>query len=348
MNKVVVTDRSGESRSFEVSDNMRILHAGLLAGVGLPHECGTGTCGMCKAKLEEGEVTDLWEEAPGRKSCRRRGEVLMCQSGAGSDVSLSLRTAFPPPLDPDCETRKGRLVLRERLTDDVALFYCTLDSPLPYKAGQFALVGLPGLAGLRAWSMIDHTPGAAQLDFLLRRAPQGGASAMAFNGTCDLVVDVIGPLGRAVYEPAERRPFIAIAGGSGIAGMLAILARCEAAGLEDIGTSHIVFGLRDPDSAYLLDRLNAAVARMDGALQVTVAFSDAPAPASMKENYGNLSFTEGLVHSAATPIVARAKEDGANAIHFVAGPPVMVDATLQHLITTLNIAAEDIRFDRFG
>lgn len=348
MNKIVVTDRTGESQRFDASDKMRILHAGLLAGVGLPHECGTGTCGMCKAKLETGEIADLWPEAPGRRSCRRPGEVLLCQSAAVNDVSLSLRSAFSPPLRPACERVKGRLTLEETLTDDVALFRCTLERPLVYEAGQFALVGLPDLSGPRAWSMIDYTPGAAHLDFLLRRAPGGGASAIVFDTSDELDVELIAPLGQAIFDPDEGRPFVAIAGGSGIAGMLAILARAEAEGPVNAGTSHIVFGLRDPDSAYLLDRLDAAVSQMNGALRVTVAFSDAPASALLQQAHANLIFTEGLAHDVAAPIVEQAKHGDVKPVYFVAGPPAMVDATLQHLLTVLNVAAEDVRYDRFG
>lgn len=348
MSKIVVTDRTGKSQCFDASDKMRILHAGLLAGVGLPHECGTGTCGMCKAKLETGEIADLWPEAPGRRFCRRPGEVLLCQSAAVDNVYLSLSTAFSPPLHPACERLKGRLTLAETLTYDVALFRCTLERPFAYEAGQFALVGLPGLPGLRAWSMIDYTPGAARLDFLLRRVPGGGASEIVFDTSDELDVELIAPLGQAIFDPEEGRPFVAIAGGSGIAGMLAILARAETEGPINVGTSHIVFGLRDPDSAYLLDRLDAAVSRMNGALGVTVAFSDAPAPALLQQAHANLIFTEGLAHDIAAPIVEQAKHSDVRPVYFVAGPPAMVDATLQHLLTVLNVAAEDVRYDRFG
>jgi toluene monooxygenase electron transfer component len=35
---------------FEVEQGARMLYAGLAAGISLPYECGSGTCGTCKAR----------------------------------------------------------------------------------------------------------------------------------------------------------------------------------------------------------------------------------------------------------------------------------------------------------
>ena len=36
---------------FDAQPGERVLYAGLRAGIDLPYECATGTCGTCKAKL---------------------------------------------------------------------------------------------------------------------------------------------------------------------------------------------------------------------------------------------------------------------------------------------------------
>ena len=48
---------------FEAKAGARMLYAGLAAGINLPYECGSGTCGTCRARLISGEVDDLWPEA---------------------------------------------------------------------------------------------------------------------------------------------------------------------------------------------------------------------------------------------------------------------------------------------
>ncbi|MEM6763166.1 MAG: 2Fe-2S iron-sulfur cluster binding domain-containing protein, partial [Pseudomonadota bacterium] len=57
---VIVRDRAGEEARFSVAAGERVLHAGLMAGAGLPHECATGTCGSCRARIEDGAVERLW------------------------------------------------------------------------------------------------------------------------------------------------------------------------------------------------------------------------------------------------------------------------------------------------
>ncbi|MEM7669047.1 MAG: 2Fe-2S iron-sulfur cluster binding domain-containing protein, partial [Pseudomonadota bacterium] len=239
---VQVTDREGVSREFLADLDERLLHSGLAAAVGLPHECGTGTCGMCKATLVTGDIDDLWGDAPGKKACRRRGEVLLCQSSARSDVTFQLKSAFTAPTEPSCDWRPGQLQLWRRLTSDVALFRCHLDAPIAYDAGQFALVEIDGLAGPRAWSMIAFAPDRPFLDFLVRRAPGGGASELLFSGaTIAQPVRIFGPLGKATWRPEEDRPFVAIAGGSGIAGMLAIIDRLWQADTRPTEPSQVFF-----------------------------------------------------------------------------------------------------------
>src|SRR5262245_66539844 len=77
--------------SFEVAPGEAILHAGLRSGLVLPYECGTGTCGTCKARLVDGDVHSLWPEAPGQAGLKRDvGEFLMCQCVARADVVIEV------------------------------------------------------------------------------------------------------------------------------------------------------------------------------------------------------------------------------------------------------------------
>jgi toluene monooxygenase electron transfer component len=52
---------------FDAAPGERVLYAGLRAGIDLPYECATGTCGTCKAKATAGRVRDGWPQAPGRR-----------------------------------------------------------------------------------------------------------------------------------------------------------------------------------------------------------------------------------------------------------------------------------------
>ncbi len=90
-----------------------MLYAGLAAGIHLPYECGTGTCGTCKAKLVSGEARR--RVAAGRRAAsisKQPGEVLMCQCVARTDCTLEVAN-FVYNMDPGaCTPVFGRGTVR--------------------------------------------------------------------------------------------------------------------------------------------------------------------------------------------------------------------------------------------
>jgi toluene monooxygenase electron transfer component len=347
---VEVTDRKGERVAFTAEPGQRLLHAGLMRGIGLPHECATGTCGSCKASIMTGRVSSLWPQAPGARVCRRSGEVLLCQTAATSALQVKLSSSFLAPCEPPCGIKNGRLTLKRLLTPDVGLFDVSLSEPMKYRPGQFVLLSIPGLEGPRAYSMISHEPEEPRLSLLIRRSQDGKFTSQIFTGECNEDVEIFGPLGRATFTTAEQRPFIAVAGGSGIAGMIAIIRHALAAGHFEQYPSHLFFGLRHPDASYLLAELSEFIEQSGGKLQVTVAFSDASDVESVAARYPLLRFSFGPVHEIARDhIRGAAKTNGAQQpLFFVGGPPPMVDATMRALITECKISPTEIRYDRFG
>lgn len=362
MMKVSVTDRNKEQRVFELEEGERILHKGLMEGLELPYECATGTCSSCRATLVSGDITNLWAEAPGAKKFRKPTDVLMCQITANSDLELSVKTTFTPSGTPQCDSTSGYITVLSHLTPEVALFRCTLDKPLPYEAGQFALIEFEGIPGPRAYSMIDYKPDLHYYDFLIRKFHAGKVSEQLFDQNYEnLPIKIVGPLGKAVFRPEENRPFIAIAGGSGIAGILSILARAEGAEIFADKPSKIFFGLRDENSAYLLDELNEAVDRINEGLKVIICFSEQAPSNDVIQKYPSLEFRYGFVHDCADQDIEQNNIESAidneslndtiqeyAPLYFVAGPPVMVDAAMKTLIMKHKISPMDIRYDKFG
>jgi toluene monooxygenase electron transfer component len=348
---VSISDRSGKRLSFSVAPGQRLLQAGLAAGLGLPHECATGTCGNCKATVVNGEVTRLWTDAPGARLCRNANETLLCQSAAEGPVELALRNGFTQPCDPPCAAFDGMIAHARSLTPEISTFSVRLNKPVAYRAGQFVLLSGLNADGPRAYSMIRHEPEKAELTFLIRRNMKGSFSKVLFDDVPNVrPITVFGPLGQATFSHTEDRPFFMIAGGSGIAGMLAILHHAEETRHFESHASHLLFGLRDANDSYLLDDLAAAVERSRGKLSVTIAFSDAPCPQEFAARFPVLKFTEGFIHDAARHLLENESAIGATGkpLFFVAGPPAAVNATIHALVTQCKVSPTEIRHDRFG
>ena len=84
--KIQVNARN-RAYTFEAAGDEKILNVGLTNAIDLPYECGSGTCGTCKARLISGKIADQWPEAPGRKALKiKKGEFLMCQCTAETDI----------------------------------------------------------------------------------------------------------------------------------------------------------------------------------------------------------------------------------------------------------------------
>jgi toluene monooxygenase electron transfer component len=344
---ITVTARNG-TRDFACDPGEKILHAGLRHGVELPYECATGTCGTCKATLVSGRAESQWPEAPGRRYLKGAADILMCQSVAHGDCALQVGGALKP-WEPDTvapRALRGRLSAFRLLTADVAAFQVTLDEPLDFAAGQFALLQVPGIAGARAYSMVNFDRRAGRLAFLVKKKPGGAVSQWLFGGATDGArIGLFAPLGHATFHPGVRRHLLCIAGGSGLAGMMSILSRACAEDHFAAWDGHVFFGVRSAQDAFFLDELDAFRARYPSRLAVTVALSDEDVPASLPAAYPGFGFARGLVHA-----VAGERMTGrfADVRAYVAGPPPMVDASLRLLLREARLPPADIRYDKFS
>jgi toluene monooxygenase electron transfer component len=344
--RITVKARSGAGE-FECEPGEKILHAGLRSGFELPYECGTGTCGTCKATLVSGRVESEWPEAPGGRYLKSPAELLMCQCLARDDCALEVgvlktrEAGAPLPGALGGHVRGWR-----RLTHDVAAFDVTLDRPLDFDAGQFALLSVPGIAGARAYSMVNFERAARRLSFVVKKKPGGTVSEWLFgDGVEGTRLGLFAPVGHATFHPGLQKHVLCIAGGSGIAGMMSILQCAGEAGHFAGWDGHVFFGVRSARDGFFLDELHALQARYLARLAVTIALSDEDVPASLPVAYPGLAFARGLVHAVAGE---RMKGRFADVRAYVAGPPPMVDASLRLLLREARLSPADIRYDKFS
>jgi len=345
--KVLVNGKNG-ARDFECGAGEKILHAGLRSGVALPYECATGTCGTCRARLVSGHAESQWPEAPGRRYFKSEADLLMCQCVAHDDCALevggvlkSLEAGAPGP-----RVLGGVVGACRRLTHDVVAVDLDIDEPLDFHAGQFALLTVPGIAGARAYSMVNFDRRVERLSFVVKKKPGGAVSEWLFgDGVEGTRLGLVAPLGHATFHPDARKHLLCIAGGSGLAGMMSILSLACRESHFAAWDGHVFFGIRTARDAFFLDELEAFRARYPARLSVTVALSDEDVPASLTAAHPEFAFARGFVHAVAGESM---KDRFADVRAYVAGPPPMVDASLRLLLREARLPPADIRYDKFS
>lgn len=346
--KIQVNARN-RAYQFECGDEEKILFSGLRHAVELPYECATGTCGTCKARLIDGDVEDAWPEAPGRKLLKAdQGEFLMCQCVAKGDISIEVAN-FVYGADPGAcvpSFLDGTVRRTSRLTHDVMAIGVEADCPLEFDAGQFVLLAVPGVEGFRGYSMVNFDRRTRNLEFVIKKKPGGGFSEWLFKGGAEGArVRMFGPLGHATFYPGVAKNVLCIAGGSGIAGMMSILARgCQERYFRQYKGS-VFFGVRSERDAFYLDELAAIQAQFPDNLQVTVALSDEAVSEGLRSRYPGLQFDQGMVHE----VASRHMEGGyQNLRAYLAGPPPAVEAAIRVLLLKAKLTTDNIRYDKFS
>ena len=340
------------SEEITVAPDESILFAGLRQGLALPHECASGTCGSCQAQHIEGDLYDLWADAPGKAHIPAAAErLLMCQTSCRAESTLKLFGRLARQSDgyaiPDYAN--GIVTLLEQINPDILVFRVKLDRGFSFTAGQFAMLRLPGIDGWRAYSMCQNNLREGTLEFVIKRLPGGAVSESLFNSEIiGQQVEVFGPLGRACLNHMhEDQNIVAIVGGSGVAGIMAVLQDIHTKGCFGRHKTKVFFGVKCPTDDFFLDRLSTMVEAASGQLDVTVVYSEVDAVPEKHPLHNNLRLAFGFVHETAFANLQK-NELHADMTYFVAGPPVMVSAVETRLHDEFGVSADRIRLDRFG
>jgi len=347
----ILVKNSGAVMPFVANESEQILYAALRSGLRLPYECASGTCGTCKAKLIEGSVTNLWREASGNSFIRAdKNEILMCQSSALTKCKLEIRSLgvqnceeiFKPEYYSGIINRAGML------TNDVQLIEVKLDRLMNYSAGQFILLRAHGVEGFRAYSMVDRDKGSDVLELVIKRKHGGKLSNFLFQSDIEgNQLEIFGPLGRSTYsyERDHNSDLICAAGGTGIAGILAILFEASNDKFFDHHKALVCFGVNSEAELFFIDRLSALALKHSQNLRIVIALSNGDISSYLKNTYPELNFFKGFVHEA---LVIEDISKFQKPIGFLAGPPVAVEACTVVLIKSNIVEPNQIRFDRFG
>ncbi len=315
--------------AITVNPKETLLQAALRQGVDFPHSCRVGGCAACKCKLVDGKVKELTQTSYILSDeDLDNGMILACQSVPQTDVTIEVDMAAQRAR----RTVSGRVVARTALTHDIVSLRIQLDESLPYKAGQYAQLSVDSLPGVdRSYSFATAVQPNSQVSFLVRKVPGGVFSGHVHEQ--DVVgqrVSVQGPMGDFWLRQAQA-PLLMVAGGSGLAPILAILEDALAQGVKRPVT--VLFGARQQADLYGQDTLDGIRAQWPAAFRFVPVLSAEPEGSGWAGARGN-------VDSA----LAEHLPPGAHA--YLCGPPVMVDA-VSAALRARGVPGEHIHADRF-
>ena len=259
---VRLATRDGEHLQFDCGPGQTVIEAAEAASITLPSQCRQGSCGACHAHVTAGDFV-LGEHSPSALPANGGAHeaILMCRTEARSDLEIALpydhgriqfhaiaeRNAHIAELE-TVATNTLRLILKLEPDDEFG-------SAAEFEPGQFMELGIPGSDVRRAYSLANTPNWDGELEFLIRLQAGGRFSSfLRERAQPEMRLTVRGPLGAFGIDDASLRPRWFVAGGTGLAPILALLRRM--AEYQEMHDARLFFGVNHEDELFALDELD--------------------------------------------------------------------------------------------
>ena len=212
-------------QTFMVQENETILEAAIRAGVSLNYGCSSGTCGLCKAKVIQGNTEEVrTREFVIPESEKLQGHILSCVCAATEDVVIDAMVA-----DSVNDIPVQNLMVKVRKVDQVApevnrlIVQTPRTNRLRFLAGQYVEIGIQGV-GTSKFSIASCPCEDRLIEMHLRvskddEVSQIVAEKMRLGDTLELQ----GPFGQFVYDENANRSVILFAFDTGFAAVKSLL-----------------------------------------------------------------------------------------------------------------------------
>jgi CDP-4-dehydro-6-deoxyglucose reductase len=317
---LITLRRSG--KCFAVGRDETILEAALRNEIWLPHACRGGSCGTCRAILVTGIVNYDSGSPVGVRQAASHAEALLCCAKPLGDVTLDVaELAARPPVARF--RRPARVVEIAKPSPDVAIV--TLKPPpgaaIQYRPGQYVcVVGRDGR--LHPFSIANAPRADGTLELHIGRVANGRFTPYVHDQLRPRdIVRFEGPFGEFGFSSDASRPAILLAGGTGIAPIMAMLESLSRT--EKKHALHLYWGSRHRYGFYALQDITAP----DGTRAT---------PVLSEPNADGWSGRVGLVHRA----VLEDFPDLSSFDVYACGSPGLIETAFTDFTRTAGLAAD--------
>lgn len=325
------------AREEEVEGGGTLLNSLNSAGIFIPSACGgQGSCGLCKLKVTAGGPPVLPTEEPHLNATEVKDNVrLCCQLKVHEDMELEI----PEELF-NIREFNGTVESLTNLNHDIRRLRVALpeSDEIDIIPGQYIQIETPKYKKTpepvyRAYSIATDPLDKTHIDLVIRLVPGGICTTYVFEHmNPGDPITLNGPYGDFRLTDTGK-DMIFIAGGSGMAPFLSILAHMKNEGIERNAT--YFFGARAVRDLICLDEMKAFEAALPNFKFVPCLSEPMP-----DDNWDG---EVGLV----TDIAKKHCPDMTNMEGYLCGSPGMCDASVAAL-TSNGMPEENIFFDKFA
>jgi NAD(P)H-flavin reductase/ferredoxin len=324
-------------KQFPCEADETVLAAGLRQGFNLRYGCKHGGCGSCKALIVEGEVDQSEASSFALMDFEReQGYALLCSAYPLSDLVIDVSDYDQEELlaSTPIQSYQAEVEQITPLTHDIRGLHLRLVDPttIAFKAGQYIDLLVPGTKEWRSYSMANPPSRNGAIELMIKLMPGGLCSSyIADHLKVGERLTLQGPYGN-FYLRASGKPALFIAGGSGMAPILALLR--DMVERQDGRSVTYFYGARARRDLFQLDELDAFTRRLPQ-YRFIPALSE-PLPTDTWDG------EVGLI----TEVVQRHMPDVRHLEAYMCGPTAMIDAAIAFL-TAGGMNEGDIFYDKF-
>ncbi len=313
--QIALSFEDGVTRFITCRDNQTVADASYRQRINIPLDCRDGACGTCKARCESGSydggayISDALSDDEATA-----GYVLPCSMKPKSDLVLQIASTSEIAKT-KAATYTGTMVELTRLSATTVRFAVEIPNrhELTFLPGQYVNITVPGSDVTRSYSFAN-APDEQLLSFLVKLTPGGAMSDyLEHRAAVGDTITFTGPNGSFFLREADR-PILMLAGGTGLAPMLAMLRKMSAD--RTPRKVHLIYGVKTDDDVVELDVLDEIASTTSG-FTWDYCVSD---PATTSPNQGRVMTLIDPTHL----------YDGDVAV-YLCGPPAMVESVRAHV-----------------
>ncbi|HTT12363.1 MAG TPA: 2Fe-2S iron-sulfur cluster-binding protein [Burkholderiaceae bacterium] len=254
-------------RTFLVEGNDSILQAGLKSGARFAYGCGSGTCGLCKARVVSGETRQIAAaDYPLSAQERAQGYCLLCAHTAVTDVTIETLEARGPQ-DVPAQEIEAKVRAVTPLAADTRLLH--LQTPrsgrLRFLAGQAVTLGMTidGADATATLPLASCPCDERNLQFHVARSDDAALAQALFADRVHVgdTIVVRGPVGDFVLGAAPAGPLLMLACDTGFAPIKSVIEHALAG--EEVEAIELHWLATRADGHYLANQCRSWAAAFD-------------------------------------------------------------------------------------